>query len=444
MGFNFKDAWSTLWNGSKISLTDDRLPQSIKFFYNNGQLVWERTDGADAMKRIYETCAPVSSIIDNMADAFVSAEFEALNSRTENKVRGINKEWQKLLDKPNHFQDGKQFMKQLYTYRKMWGWCYVLKSSLVGFNIPSQLICLPPWLLDFEYTQSTDYMAKGARKVYLCLDGKRTLLDDKDLMLFTDVTNVYDEDVWLPRPRIYTKYTSLTLLISIIEAETALIQNKGALGIVSSGDKIEGMSVPMSEAAKDDIQRQFQSKYGLRRDQVQMIFTQGAVNYTPLVFDFNQLQLKETYLSAVKDMHDALHYPIELSAHSDRSTYNNVIQAETSLYQNAIIPDANSIMQQLTNQINADGVMFWANYEHVEALQRGKKEKADARKSINEAMRLEWDNGLITRNMWLEALEMDTVADEMFNKYKWQLTPEQLGQVQNTNNDASKNKGITA
>lgn len=431
-----KSAWNG-WNNpvvnTPLSLTDLRLPQSIKFFYHNGQLQWENANGADAIKRIYEICAPISSVIDNMADAFVNAEFQALNSRTENKVRGVNKDWQKLIENPNWFQDGNQFFKQLYTYRKMWGYCYVLKIKSIGFTVPD-LICLPPWLLEIEYEQGRGYMPKDNRKVYLCIDGTRELIDKEDLMLFTDVCNVFDETVWLPRPRIFTKQYPLSLIISILEAQTALIQNKGALGIVSSADRIEGMGVPMSEDQKNDLQRQWHNKYGMTRDKAQMIFTRGAVTYTPLVFDFEQLQLNPTYLSAYKDVSDALHYPIELTAHSDRSTYNNVLLAETSLYQNAILPDANSIMKSLTKQLKAENVTFYADYNHVDALQRGKKDKAEARRALNQALVVEWNNGLITRNRWAELLEEETRPnDELWNKTKFELTPEEMGIIQQRN-----------
>ena len=65
---------------------------------------------------------------------------------------------------------------------------------------------------------------------------------------------------------------------------------------------------------------------------------------------------------------------------------------------------------------------------------RSKKDEADARKVMNEALKIEWDNGLITKNMWLEELEEERVPNPLFDKYKFELTPEELGIIANNQN----------
>lgn len=438
--------WSNAVPSNTTFGLTDKVSPNIKFFYNNGILQWERCNNSDGLKNVYSHCAPVSSVIDNMADAFINGEIQALNARTENKVRGINKDWQKLIDTPNWLQDQSQFFKQLYTYRKVFGWCVVLKMKAVGFDKPSSLWVIPNWLLKVEHDKNATFTSKQPRKFTLCFNGKETPLDNEDLMLFTDVTNLYDEQTWLPLPRIYTKQYSLTLLISILEAETTLIQNKGAIGIISDGgSKIDGISTPMMPGQKEDLQEQW-GKYGLTREKWQMIFTNANINYTPLVFDAAQLELKAGYLSAYKDVTDGLHYPFVLTAHSDQSTYNNVVSAEKSLYNNAILPDAKSIFKAFDKQLfkPEDNVTLWADYSKIDCLQENKKYKAEARRILNQALLTEWNNGLITRNMWLEALEEDIVERDEFKKYKWELTPEQLGIINtDINVTTSKDKGAT-
>ena len=65
-------------------------------------------------------------------------------------------------------------------------------------------------------------------------------------------------------------------------------------------------------------------------------------------------------------------------------------------------------------------------YEQLEEWDR-RRQEADARKVMNEALKIEWDNGLITKNMWLEELEEERVPNPLFDKYKFELTPEELG-----------------
>lgn len=438
-----------LWN-RRFKLTD-KLPADINFFYNNNILQWDRCADNDSIKSIYETCAPLSSIIDNMADAFVNAEIGCYNARTSKKVRGEeNKQWQKLIDNPNWMQDGKQFFRQLYSYRKMFGYCYVLKMRSAGFDTPSSLWVLPNWLLEIEYKEQGFYLTDKniKRDVYLKWGNGRILLNPDDLILFTDTTNLFDNTTWLPLPRIYSKQYSITILRSILEAETTLIQNKGALGIISSDQQIQGVTKPLDDKQKKDLQAQW-SQYGLDRGKWQMMFSNAAIKYTPLVFDSAQLQLKEGYLQAVKDLCDGLHYPFILTAHSDQSTYNNRKEANKDLYQDAIIPDALSISKTLEQGLGLDKlrITIECDYEHIEALQANKKETADALRSMNVACKMMWDNGLISRNTWLDMCDLEPVASPEFDKLKTELTPEELAIISTNgygnNNNANSGLGST-
>lgn len=416
----------------------------LEFLLNNGSIDWDDCYTVEGQKLVYEKCSPVASMIDNMADAFVNCNIEAL---TDRKNGTVNKEWQKLLDRPNNYQDQQQFFKQLYTYRKMFGWCYVMKVKAVGFDIPSSLWILPPWLLEVRYEQKgVKFLADKSQKrqVYLKWAQKSTLLDNDDLILFTDVTNLFNEQTWLPLPRIYSKKSSMTLVMSILEAKLTLIQKKGAIGVISNDQpNAGGIPIPMSPEQKRDLQQQWEGKYGLTREQHQMIFTNSRVSYTPLIFDAAQLQLEANYLSAIKDISEGLHYPMALSAHSDQSTYNNILWAQKMLYQDAIIPDAISIFKTLERGLNMQGVVIWNDYQHVDAMQVGAKDKADARRALMQSLTLEWNMNIITRNMMLDKLNEDQVNDPLFNKYKYQLTPEEQGIIMQNNEQGKSGQGST-
>ena len=424
---NWKWKW---WAKDPEPFVPFEANRNLEFFLSSGSIDWEDCYSTADQKLIYEKCSPVASMIDNMADAFVNCNIEAL---TDRKNGTVNTTWQALLNNPNWMQDQSQFFKQLYTYRKMFGWCYVLKVKAAGFDVPSSIWVIPPWLLEVKFEQKGNkYLADRSqdRKVYLTWGQKSYLLDNKDLILFTDVTNLYNEYSWLPLPRIYSKKSSMSLIMSILEAKLTLIQKKGAIGVISNGNPTTGgIPIPMSPEQKRDLQNQWENKYGLSRDQHQMIFTNQQINYTPLVFDAAQLQLEEGYLSAIKDIADGLHYPIQLTAHSDTTTFNNIQWATKLLYQDAIIPDAISIFRTLEQGLGMNNVVIWNDYSHLDAMQAGAKDKADARRALVQSLQLEWNLNLITRNMMLDKLNEPMVNNPLFDKYKFELTPEQQGIV---------------
>lgn len=429
-----------------IKLTDtSKVNPAVQFFARNGTIVWERCYEPEQIKRIYEFCSPLASFINMAADAFVNGDFLALNSNTENDVRGLKKEWQTLLDRPNGIQESKQFFKQLYTYRKLFGYCYVYKQKAVGFNKPSSLIVLPPWMLRVErdMTARTPWLNKEnneGRRVYMIFNGYELLVPNDDLILFTDNTNTFDEITYLPQSRIISLQSSISIIISILEAHLGLIQQKGALGILSSRNaaKDDFGVTPMDEGEKVRLQEDF-NRYGLSREQWKVIISTAALTWQPMVFDVQQLQLNSTYSSAIKDISDGLNYPFVLSAHSDQSTYNNLTAADRRLYQNSIIPDAKSIMATLRYGVGADldNVMFEADYSDISALQETKKEQGEGLKAMGEAVKILWETNAITRNRMLELLNENSIG-EAGNVYYYEFVKANTPAPINNNNNGTE------
>lgn len=440
-------SWGTPVNDTfKLSDPLGYANSSIKQFFINNEVVWTRTNTISNLKRAYERCSPLGSILDNICDTYANGKIHAYNTKADGTPRNINIDWEALLLNPNWLQDQSQFFRQLALYRKLFGWCYVIKNKPKSLNIPTSMWVLPNWLLDIEYMErSNAYMfakdRKNIRKISLCLpDGYKKELDPNDLILFTDNTNTFDEDTWLPRSRVSRLEYPITLTTAILEAETTLIQNKGAIGIVSGGQEINGMQVPMTDDAKEELQLEFRTKYGLTREQWQLIFSREQITYTPIVFNSADLQLKETLLDAIKQISEGLHYPFILTAFSDQSTYNNIPAAEKRLYQDLIIPDAESIADTLAKGLGANdaGVTFIDDFRHIEVLQDSLKDKGDGLRAMSAACKLLFDNNLITWNMWLEKIGEPKLSNELYNKYKREMTPEELGIIDMNNGQTNQ------
>ena len=139
-----------------------------------------------------------------------------------------------------------------------------------------------------------------------------------------------------------------------------------------------------------------------------------------------------------------LGYNYRLLSTGEGATYANAKQDEERLYQNTIIPQAEALMEQYNAGLHTPeaNIEICMSYEHVAILQQSEKEKGDGRLAMDNALEKEYKNGLITKNMWLEKLGEDTVANGLFDKYIFELTPEERGMIiidnQNQNNDGSQ------
>lgn len=419
--------WTNVLNAlqGKTFKLSQPLPSGIKFFEHNGKVIWQAADDAKGYKEIYEKCAPVSSIINRKAKAYAGGELQVLNARTENEVTGQNKEWIRLLTNPNPIQSHRQFFRQLYTYTYLNGYALVMKMYPEAFNDrPSKLWVLPYWCIEVEDKKTPIYeMAREdlLRGIYFVYNGKKTPLDANNLILISDETASVDKDTWLPESRLEQCQYPVTTLLSSVEAEATMIQRKGAIGILSKKTDPLG-NMPVDVDYKQDLQREF-SRYGLTRDQWQVIITDADLQWQSMTFPTKDLMLHESYQKALKDLCDAYDFPFELTAHSDRKTLANVSSFDRILYQNAIIPEADSIDSQLMLGLNAEAnnIIIKHSYSHIPALQESEKEKGDGRKALNDALQIEYNNGLITRNQWLEKLGEDKVSNPDFDKYKYEL-----------------------
>ncbi len=302
--------WNDGWfNGTPIPLTTNNVPSDgrIQFFVNNGITQWSQVDNPTHLKALYESCSPLAAIINLCAEAFTNAHIQAIKTTTENPVRGLDKEWQKLLDTPNWQQSQKQFFKQLYTYRKLAGWVYVKKVYPSGFrDRPSALWVLPPWTLQFRPKNLTAFFNltedNPRNEIIFSWAGYSEVLDPKDLIFIPDNTNTFNELTWLPHSRIMSMQQPITLLLSILEANNTLVNNKGALGIISNETQVNGTSVPWLPGQKEQVQEQYQRGYGLTRHKWQMPITEASLKYTPDAFDVNPRGIKVLYNQIQQDL----------------------------------------------------------------------------------------------------------------------------------------------
>jgi phage portal protein BeeE len=145
----------------------------------------------------------------------------------------------------------------------------------------------------------------------------------------------------------------------------------------------------------------------------------AAVKWQQTAISTRDLMLFEEHESSTVDIADRFGYPAYLLGVKD-GTFTNTLEAEKSLYQNTIIPDSVAIDESLNEGLKTleNNIEIKNDYSHIESLQQSEQERSQARKSMNEACKIEWDNGLITLNEWRERLGDDTIAGEQYNMRK--------------------------
>lgn len=376
----------------------------------------------------YNLCSPLKSIIGKRAKAFNNSKIEFIKDSNGNYAKGqYVDEIYKLINKPNALQTGKQFFTQQNTYIDIFGYCPVLKVKPVGFNQPSSLWNIPPYLIDeLEFTGKW-LKQKNIKEIYKKLtiswNGDYSELDLNDVYFVYDdgIGTDLDTNLTIPDSRLIGLEYPVSNIVASYKSRNTLITKRGAIGILTNDSKDQAGTIPLPSGEKDNLQIDF-SQYGLTGQPKQVIISDAALKWQQMGFSTKDLLLFEEIEDDISRICDSYGYPIELISSTKQTSYENKRQAKKGFYRDTIIPEAESRIEQNSAGImDADkGISIKVDFSDIDVIQEEAKDKAEARKMLNDALAIEYEQGLITKNMWLIELGRDTVADPEFDKYKEQ------------------------
>lgn len=371
----------------------------------------------------YQSCPPVAAIINRKAQSYINGKTWVLNSLGRVATSTDAQKILKLLNNPNPIQSGMQFKAQSYIYTLLFGFCIILPIKPFGFpNIDTTALWnIPANWIDYDRTQEL-FDRQGAsilKQIVINFNGQRTTFNVSDLLIIRDFSPSFDS-LTFPDSRLKAMEMPINNIIGAFESRNVLINYRGALGILTA-DPGKGAYNPISltDKQKQEVQDDFR-RYGLKKRQWKVIITSAALKWQQMGYATKDLMLMEEVQESTKSLCDGLNFPPHLLGLID-PTFNNQSTAEKGLYQNATIPDAENINQQLNNWFGTESLNLRidTDFSHIPAMQEDKESGARARYVGDQAYLVEFNNNLITLNRWRELVGEDTVAGD--DLYKWQL-----------------------
>ena len=410
----------------------------IRFWGNGSETKWA-TIGHDNTAYYLSACPALTTIIGRKAQAFINGKVEVLNFNTDNYVRGRHKEWERLMRNPNPLQTYREFMAQVYMYIQAYKFCPIVVIRPTGFDdktIPSQLWVLPPQFLKIETNEKylfVDSYMDMVDKIEFIYEGKTSELNKDNIFILRGL-GMNMENLVFPDSALAPLKYPIQNIIKNYEARGTIAEKRGAIGILSNsrGDSIS--SLPLRKGEKEALQEDYK-KYGMGKDQWQLIITNASLSYQSMVMPIKDMMLLEMEKADVMAIADAFNYPSVLLASEKGTTYSNQEGAKRSFYQDTIVPEAMHIEEQLNRMLYTEqnGVKITLDYTWLPILQMDEKLKSQVRRELGLAVIYEFRNNVITWNEMKIALGQDTVAGR--DKYFYELTEmygiEQEGQPVN-------------
>jgi phage portal protein BeeE len=193
-------------------------------------------------------------------------------------------------------------------------------------------------------------------------DAKETLkLDEVVIIQTTDGVNLLN-----PVSRIESLKFPLSNIRAQYNKRNVLLENIGAIGILSSSNSDLGGSLPMSPEEKAQIRKDW-----FNRSKDELIISENDVKWTPMSFPTKDLMLFDELKADKLAIIDAFGLNYYIFSNESGSTYSNVNYGERLAYTNTIIPESNKIYDNITEQLGLDkqGLRLKADFSDIPVLQ---------------------------------------------------------------------------
>lgn len=409
--------------------------------------------GAESCVNAYKLCPPVAAIINRKAVADANGEF----SITKVKGKGKDSEatsveavkLRNLMQSPNPLQSGVEFWMMVKIYTQLCGHCLILPTGgALGFSPLDAKYwwVVPPNLYTIDETASIDFSTGKSIQRIRILNGDKTItLPPSEVLLLKDISPSFSNPA-IGASRLESVQDAINNIIGAYESRNVLMNQRGPTMIISSDKKeADAGTISLNPSEKEEIQDAFAAKYGIRRGQSQAIITNASIKLETVGFATKDLLLHEEVKESTNAICEAYSFPSDLLAREKGATFSNGYNADKTLYQNAIIPEANLLCSQLSSwlKLSTYGLELCKEFDHVAALQENKKEQAEARKTLTESLDLAYKSDVITLGRYRELLGED--AGQNANTYYSQTLQNgngdqnQQGQATNASGNQSGN-----
>lgn len=375
--------------------------------------------------RAYKECPPLSAVINYQADAFANGETwilkrgakkndkdnEVKNNKNADKIK-------KLLEQPNKYQTQSQFEAELIINYYLFGWCLLYMDKPIGYApIDAESIhIISPSQIEFDfygYYKNKNRGWDNVKAIWVCEDnGERRSLIKQNCYIIKDSIPGFCIGDFLPTSRLDTIKQPIQNIIDGLESRGVLLRERGMRGLITNETVDSNSFISVKDDEKKELMSELRRTYGTLKGQFQIAFSNKSLKYQKISADMKDLMLFEEDENSLGKICDAFKFPKQLLSNMGQgTTFSNMQTATRNLYQNAIIPLAKSVFEQLDAAFNTReyGFYIYRDYSGLSVLQPDQKEKAESLVRMAQAAKIAFETGFIDKNEARKMLDKDTI-----------------------------------
>jgi hypothetical protein len=212
-------------------------------------------------------------------------------------------------------------------------------------------------------------------------DGSKETIELQDSIYLTTADGM---NIVRPISRIDSLRLPLSNIMASYNKRNVLLENLGAIGILSAQQNDLGGAIPMTPEERQKIQRDW-----YRRQKDELIITESNVNWQPMSYPTRDLMLFEELTEDKLAIIDAFGLNYNLFSSEKGSTFSNVRDSIRMAYTDTIIPETQQIYDSMIAQWGLQGEYYLkADFNHLPILQDDENQKATAHKTKVETVKM--------------------------------------------------------
>jgi hypothetical protein len=166
--------------------------------------------------------------------------------------------------------------------------------------------------------------------------------------------------------RIDTLKYPLSNIMATYNKRNVILENMGAIGILSSKKSDMGGTIPMTTEEKDEIRKDWVS-----RNKDKLVLTEADIQWTPMSYPTRDLMLFEELNEDKMALIDAYGLNKYVFSNANDSIMSNVQQGMRMAYQDTIIPETEQMYATISQQLGltTQGLYLKPDFSHIAVLQ---------------------------------------------------------------------------
>ena len=353
-------------NGRFINDIKRMLPMQSQI-WGKKEAVWIDTNDA---WRLYIEIPELRAVIDKRASMMASNHpklYDANGNIVENHWL-LN-----LIDKPNAMQSWQDVVYSLSVQDALYSNVFAY-SPKRAFNIRNLFVPLPADKVKI-HTSGKKLKQMDAND----LVEKFTFYydnDDEENIVWDDMVYLTTDDgmnILKPTSRIDSLKYPLSNIKAQYNKRNVLLENIGAIGILSAQQSDMGGAIPMTPEEKKQIQQDW-----YRRSKDELIITEAKVDWQPMSYPTKDLMLFEELTADKIALFDTYGLNANIFSSVNGSTFSNVRDSIKMVYQDTIIPETQSMYESIMRQfgLHDEGYYLKADFSHLPIMQIDEEKNA--------------------------------------------------------------------